>query len=170
MERIVTRRAFRISFLLLLGLLVGFFGARTSAQADASSTELAVVVNPQNPVNGLTLAELRRIYMGDQRYWSSKLQIQLLVRAPGPERDLILKVIYQLNESQYKQYWITKIFRGEASAEPVAVFSNGAAAEGVRGIPGAVACVDPHSVGSGLKVLKIDGKLPGEPGYPLRNH
>lgn len=163
----MNRRGFRIPFLLLVGLLVWMSSARTAAQSESTPGDLAVVVNQQNPVNGLTLAELRRVYLGDQRYWNSKLQIQLLVRAPGPERDLILKVIYQMNEAQYKQYWITKIFRGEASAEPVAVFSNGAAAEGVRGIPGAVACVDSRSVGSGLKVLKIDGKLPGDPGYPL---
>jgi hypothetical protein len=38
----------------------------------------------------------------------------------------------------------------------------------VTAIPGAVAFVDASQVPKGLKVLKIDGKLPADPTYPLR--
>jgi len=34
-------------------------------------------------------------------------------------------------------------------------------------IPGAIALIDTHDLKPGLKVLKIEGKLPGEEGYPL---
>jgi hypothetical protein len=34
--------------------------------------------------------------------------------------------------------------------------------------PGAIAFVDAARIPRGLKVLKIDGHLPGEPGYRLR--
>ena len=42
------------------------------------------------------------------------------------------------------------------------------ATELVAQIPGAVAFVDASQVPAGLKVIKINGHLPGEPGYPLR--
>jgi hypothetical protein len=42
------------------------------------------------------------------------------------------------------------------------------ATELVNAIPGSVAFVDASQVPKGLKILKIDGKLPGEKGYPLR--
>jgi len=42
------------------------------------------------------------------------------------------------------------------------------ATELVAAIPGAVAFVDAAKVPQGLKVLKIDGRLPGEKGYALR--
>jgi hypothetical protein len=37
----------------------------------------------------------------------------------------------------------------------------------VRDIPGAIALVPASKVPPGVKVLRIDGKRPGEPGYPL---
>ena len=48
------------------------------------------------------------------------------------------------------------------------VFSNEMATELVAAIPGAVAFVDAAKVPQGLKVLRIDGRLPGEKGYALR--
>ena len=47
------------------------------------------------------------------------------------------------------------------------VYSNESATELVASIPGAVAFVDAAQVPKGLKVLRIDGRLPGEKGYPL---
>jgi hypothetical protein len=41
------------------------------------------------------------------------------------------------------------------------------AAELALAIPGAVAFVEASQVPKGLKVLKINGLLPGEKGYPL---
>jgi hypothetical protein len=38
----------------------------------------------------------------------------------------------------------------------------------VAAIPGAIAFVDARNVKPGLKVLKVDGRLPGERDYPLR--
>ena len=35
-------------------------------------------------------------------------------------------------------------------------------------IPGAIAFIDSREVRPGAKVLRIDGRLPGQPGYPLR--
>ncbi len=48
------------------------------------------------------------------------------------------------------------------------VYSNEMATELTAAIPGAVAFVEAAQAPKGLKVLKINGKLPGQPGYPLR--
>ena len=72
-----------------------------------------------------------------------------------------------MNESEYKQYWIAQVFHGEAQAEPVTVFSNGMQKEAIGAFPGAIALVDLADVKPGMKVLKVDGHLPGEPGYPV---
>jgi len=42
------------------------------------------------------------------------------------------------------------------------------ATELAAGIPGAIAFVAADQIPRGLKVLKIDGRLPGARGYPLR--
>jgi hypothetical protein len=59
------------------------------------------------------------------------------------------------------------VFRGDAQAEPVALFSNGMQKEALIAFPGAVALVNFQDVKGGMKVVKVDGCLPGDAGYPL---
>jgi hypothetical protein len=72
-----------------------------------------------------------------------------------------------MSESEYKQYWIAQVFRGEAQAEPVALFSNGMQKEAIGALPGAIALVMVGDVKTGMKVIKVDGLMPGATGYPL---
>jgi hypothetical protein len=146
---------------------LGLAGA--SAATAVGDTDIAIVVRPDVPVDNLSFDDLRRLLLGNRQFWSSSLRVTLLVRAPGArERDVVLKTIYQMSEAQFRQYWIAKVFRAEATSSPRIVYSNEMAAEMAVAIPGAVAFVDASQVPQGLKVLKIDGLLPGEKGYPLR--
>lgn len=134
----------------------------------ATAADIAIVVRPDVPVDNLTFAELRRLMLGDRQFWTSNLKVTLLVRAPGArEREVVLKTIYQMSEAQFRQYWIAKVFRAEAASAPRIVYSNDMAAELATQIPGAVAFVDAGQIPPGLKVLKINGLLPRQSGYPL---
>jgi ABC-type phosphate transport system substrate-binding protein len=138
------------------------------AAGIAQAGDIAIVVSPDVPVSNLTFTELRHLFLGDRQFWSSNLRVTLLVRAPGArERDVVLKTIYQMSEAQFRQYWIAKVFRAEAASGPRIVYSNEMAVELVSGMPGAVAFVDAEQVPKGLKVLKINGLLPGAKDYPL---
>ena len=146
---------------------LGLAGA--SAATAVGDTDIAIVVRPDVPVDNLSFDDLRRLLLGNRQFWSSNLRVTLLVRAPGArERDVVLKSIYQMSEAQFRQYWIAKVFRAEATSSPRIVYSNEMAAELAVAIPGAVAFVEASRIPQGLKVLKIDGVLPGEKGYPLR--
>jgi ABC-type phosphate transport system substrate-binding protein len=135
----------------------------------AGGSDIAIVVRPDVPIDNLSFSELRRVLLGDRQFWSSNLRVTLLVRAPGArEREVVLKTIYQMSEAQFRQYWIAKVFRAEAASGPRIVYSNEMAAELALAIPGAVAFVEASQAPKGLKVLKINGLLPGEKGYPLR--
>ena len=139
------------------------------AAGPSEGNAIAIVVRPDVPVDNLSFAELRRLMLGDRQYWSSNLKVTLLVRAPGArERDVVLKTIYQMSEAQFRQYWIAKVFRAEAAAAPRIVYSNDMAADMAGQIPGAVAFVDATQIPTGLKVVKINGLLPQQAGYPLR--
>ncbi len=153
---------------LLAGCLCFMCPAPLAAQ-NASDIDVAVVVHPDAPVSSLTLAEVRQTFLGDRQYWSTNLAVVLLIRAPvARERNVVLKTIYQMTESQFKRYWIAKIFRAEVASAPKVVYSNDMANELVAAIPGAIAFIDAREVRPGVKVLRVDGHLPGEPGYPLR--
>ena len=131
--------------------------------------DIAVVVNSDTPVDDLSLAEVRKVLLGERQYWNSKLPVVLLIRAPvARERDVVLRVIYQMTETQFKQFWVAKIFRAEAASPPKIVYSNDMQYELVTAMPGAIAFVDAHNVRPGVKVLRVDGHLPGERDYALR--
>jgi ABC-type phosphate transport system substrate-binding protein len=150
--------------LLFLLPLQDFVLAQTSHGSD-----VAVVVNSDTPVTDLSLAEVRKVFLGERQYWNPKLPVVLLIRAPvARERDVVLRVIYQMSEEQYTQYWVAKIFRAEVTSPPKIVYSNDMQYELVTAIPGAIAFVDARNVHPGVKVVRVDGKLPGEKGYPLR--
>ena len=138
-------------------------------QAQSPGGDVAIVVHPETPVEAITLAEVRKVFRGDRQYWTPSLPVVLLVRAPvARERDVVLRVIYQMSEPQFKQYWIARIFRAEATSGPKIVYSNDVAGQLAGAIPGAVGFMPASEVKPPLKILRIDGKLPGEPGYLIR--
>src|SRR6266852_677423 len=140
-----------------------------SAAQTSRGADVAVVVNSDTPIADLSLSEVRKVLLGERQYWNSKLPVVLLIRAPAArERDVVLRVIYQMSEAQFKQYWVAKIFRAEVAAPPRIVYSNDMQYELVTAIPGAIAFVDARAVRPGARVLRVDGHLPGDKDYPLR--
>ncbi|MBP7147269.1 MAG: hypothetical protein KBD01_06970 [Acidobacteria bacterium] len=159
-RKVVFRVALALSFVCPLG---------AGAVAQDVRRDVAIVVRPEVPVEDLSLRELRLLLLGERQFWSPGMKVTLLMRAPAtPEREVILKRVYQMSEAEFRRYWIEKVFRAEAQSDPKIVYSNQTATELVAAIPGAVAFVDATQVPRGLKVLRVDGHLPGEKGYPLR--
>jgi ABC-type phosphate transport system substrate-binding protein len=131
--------------------------------------DIAVVVNPDVPVNNLTFAEMRKIMLGDRQFWKPGLRITLLIRAPvAQEREVVLRQVYQMSEAQFRQYWIGKVFRAESAGSPKIVYSNDMALQLVAAIPGSIALVEAAKAPKELKVVRVDGKLPGDRGYALQ--
>ncbi|HUA13906.1 MAG TPA: hypothetical protein VMG31_01310 [Verrucomicrobiae bacterium] len=153
---------------LMLTLMLAAGGAWVSATAQ--SADVAVIVNPANSVSNISLADLRKIFAGSKRSWSGGVPVRLVVRAPGCRERLSLLRLLGMSETEYKQYWTAQVFRGDADSEPVALPSFGMVKEAVVAFPGAISLADAGSIRTGMyvKVLKIDGHLPGDPGYPLR--
>lgn len=130
--------------------------------------EMAVVVHPQLKLENISRERLRRIFMGDQQFWPGGKPVTLLVQHPSTEeRGQLLRSVFRMSETQYKQYWIAKVFRAEIASGPKTVLSNEMAAHLVESIPGAIALMPLKEVPEGLKVLRIDGQLPGDTGYGL---
>jgi len=132
-------------------------------------TTVAVVVHPDTPLDTLSLADLRRVLLGDREFWTPGVRIALFIRAPiAAERDAAVKTVCQMTEAQFRQHWIGKVFRADTQAGPRIVYSNDMAIDQVSRTPGALAFVSAPVTAKNVKVLKIDGKLPGQAGYPIR--
>src|SRR6476469_6389391 len=125
--------------------------------AQRHDVDVAVVVHPDTPISNLSMAEVRKVFLGDRQYWSTNVPVVLLIRAPvARERDVVLKRIYQMSDAQFKQYWISKIFRAESASAPKVVYSNDMANELVSAIPGAIAFIDAREVRPGANIFRVD--------------
>lgn len=162
-----TKRLALLPVAALLALAVPVLSRGATPQGAQS--DIAMIVGAKTQVDNVTAGDLKKILMGDRQYWSPGQRIVLLIRAPqARERDVLLKRIYQMSESQFRQYWVAKVFRADAPAGPKVVYSNQTALDLVASLPGAVAFVDAAEVPRGARVVKIDGRLPGDKGYLLQ--
>ena len=162
----ITRR--HTPLLVLLGSLL-FPALDASGQGAVAQSPIAIVVHKDTGVDNLSLEQLRNVFLANQQFWPDRTRITLLVRAPkSDERDLILNKIYQMDEAQFRQYWIAKMFRAEVPRGPKIVFSTDMALELVVAIPGSISFINADEVTNDVHLVRIDGKLPNDAGYPLK--
>jgi hypothetical protein len=153
--------------LIVASVAIYLAGLAGMPSAVAQTGSVAVVVNEKNPVNNLSSVELRKLFGGEKHAWPGGTPVKLFVRMPGAYERVVLLKLLGLSESEYKRYWVGQVFRGEAQAEPVGLFSNGMQKEAVVNYPGALALVNLQDIKLGMKVVKVDGHMPTEAGYPF---
>ncbi len=158
-----------IRYLFFLAALLVSCGMPAALADDAVSTPIAIVVHQDTDVDNLSLQDLRNIFLANQQFWPDRTRIILLVRAPkSEERDFVLNRIYQMDEAQFRQYWIAKMFRAEVPRGPKIVFSNDMAIDLVVAIPGSISFIAADQVSDAVRIVRVDGKLPSDDGYPLK--
>ncbi|MCZ6887684.1 MAG: hypothetical protein O7H39_04235 [Gammaproteobacteria bacterium] len=152
---------------LLISLIVVMFTA-APASAEEARSPVVIVANVSVTEDNLSLQALRRIFMAEQQYWPDRSRIILLVQAPNAyEREIVLDRIYGMTETEYKKYWVAKMFRAEVPSGPKIVFSVNMARELVQSMKGAITFIPADEVQGYGKIIRVDGKLPNDPGYPL---
>jgi hypothetical protein len=152
----------------ILGLLVMLACSLGSSQASQTG-DIAVVVNSSNPVNDLSLSELRNMLTGDRRFWKGNVRIKLILREPGTrDRDAVLGLLLKMDNKEFASQWRAKVFRGEASEEPLSVRAASHVEQYLLENPGAITFMTGKITAPNLKVLRLEGKLPGEQGYALK--
>jgi len=93
----------------------------------------------------------------------------LVLRTPGtPEHDPVIMRLLNMSDSDFGRMWKNKEFRGELFGLPEFRSSDSQVFQYVREHPGAIGIVAARSVPMDIKLLRIEGKLPGEPSYPLK--
>jgi ABC-type phosphate transport system substrate-binding protein len=156
---------------LLAALAAVCLPPRGSAKAGAQgSNEIAVIVNKSNPVEDLPLAELREYFLAERGHWpNGGGKVRVVMLDPGlPARDVALRLIYNMNEKAYVSYFLGKKFRGELLEEPRQQSTAADVIKFVSFVPGAIGYVRPEEVDASVKVIRVDGLAPGDPGYKLK--
>jgi hypothetical protein len=151
-------------------------GSRSLATPAGLPEAFTVIVHPAVPAVDVSLAQLREIFLGRQRTWSDGTPVVLIVQSAATRsRAVLLRVIYRMDEGAFRRYSIAWTF-GESAwsvaprgvgAGPTLVSSDALARRLTATIAGAIAVVPAGEVDGGVKVLRVDGRLPGDAGYAL---
>jgi len=130
-----------------------------------------VIVNKSNPVESMSMAQLRKLILGDVRAWQDHKAVALVSRDPSTKvYQCALSSIVRLSPAEYQRYVMNAEFRGDEPMAIQVVDSDAQAARIVSGTAGGFAIVEANSVAASagtVKVLHIEGKAVGQPGYPL---
>ena len=152
-------------------LLTATLSARSRGPSRQLSVDddLAIIVHVSNPVDQLTLAELRRIFLFQTQTWGHGRKITVMSREKGQaERSEAIRLICGMSEEQYDRHILFQTFRGTMNQGPREILSASAMLRFVFNVPGAIGYVPAEAADGSTKVLRIDGMLPGDDRYPLR--
>ena len=138
---------------------------------SAARGSVAIIVNKSNTVNEVSSAQLRKVLLGDETRWPGHDKITILLLSPGTEeRKTLLRILLRMSDDDFTRHWVSRVFQGEATAGPKTASSPASMLKLVAGLPSALGIVDAEDVppgDPGVKVLRVDGKTPGEDGYPF---
>lgn len=134
-----------------------------------SEQNLAIIVNQSNPVENLSLSDLRRVFLGERSHWPNGRRITLVMMETGtPERKAMLRDIYQMSEKDFDTHFLHGLFTGEVFVSPKTLANASGVRKFIFNVPGAIGYVRGVETDNSVKVLRIDGHLPEDKEYPLR--
>ncbi len=135
-----------------------------AASAFAVARDLALIVNKGNQVKALTSAELAKLSSGAMA-WPAGGKVTFVLRDPAnPAVKPVLEKVFGISAEKLK---------ATIAANPsffVVVPDDATVIRMVESLPGAVGLIDIYSVTSGVNVLRVNGKLPLEPGYAMHGN
>jgi hypothetical protein len=151
----------------LIAFFVALFVLTVGVSADAGAGgRLAVVVAKDFPLDNVSFGDLKRLYMGYPVDAGGKRVIPLALQSRSPERVQFDQKVLGMSPVAVARYWVDRRIRGE-SGPPKSIDSPHILLRVVDKLNGALGYVRADSVGSAVKVLRIDGKAPSDPGYRL---
>jgi ABC-type phosphate transport system substrate-binding protein len=139
--------------------------------SPAAAKDIAVISNKGNGLHALTLTDLSKICKGQSHRWPDGKEVVFIMRDPNsPEMKMVLQRIYGMSSEQVKSL-IAAANQGHRDRTPILVTdSDESVLKAVRSMPGAIGVVDVYSINGSIDVLKIDGKVPLDPGYVLHGN
>lgn len=144
----------------------------SASVCPAKESVLTVIVNTSNPTESISKTQLRALLLGEVDQWANKNQIILVQREPTSQAfQKTLRLILHMTEGDYARWLLQSEFRGRKLPLVKILNSDESASKFVYNVPGALAITDgvpSGAISSDIKVLRVDGKLPGDPGYAFK--
>jgi len=137
----------------------------------ALAKDLALIANKGGSVSVLTMPELVKLCKAQTNRWPDGKSVTLVVRDPASaEMKMVLEKVYSMTPDAVNELIATANHGRMNHPAILVVSSDDELVKKVGGTPGAVGLVDVYAINSSVDVIKIGGKLPFEPGYPLHGN
>jgi ABC-type phosphate transport system substrate-binding protein len=147
-------------------LIASFLTGSVIAQDKAG--DLAIIVAKNSAIDSLTSEELHRIFFEEKTKDPDGHRFVIIMRETGsPENAAAMASIYKFDAGEYDTYFLRAVFAGRATGKPQQLNGSAAVRQFIASTPGAIGYARASEVDDTLKVVKVDGKLPGDAGYPL---
>jgi hypothetical protein len=128
---------------------------------------LAVVVAKSSSVQDVSLSELKRIFTNEGDSDSSGQRYVPFNHPPHTtDRVAFDKIVLGMSPDEVSQFWIDRRIRG-LSGPPRSVDSLSLLLRLIGRLPGAVSYARPAQLTGDVRAVRVNGKLPGDPDYPL---
>jgi ABC-type phosphate transport system substrate-binding protein len=128
--------------------------------------QVAIIVNPANPLEELSLDKVRRLFLGQVKTFPTGSRARLawhVGSAATFDRSAL-----GLQPEIVRSRWMAMIFRGEAKTFPTELATPDDVKQFVRSHADAIAFLPQANVDGTVKVLTIEGKRPNDAGYVIR--
>jgi hypothetical protein len=139
-----------------------------AAAPRSGEVAMAVIVHGENPLRDVKSSDLKGYLRLDRQFWpNGKRVVLFLPPSDSAAKRALNEKVYGMDEDQLRKYWVRKVYAGEIPKPPQVAKGAAAAGKLVAATEGAVSVVRVDELPEGVRVLTIDGKQPGEEGYPL---
>ena len=150
----------RRAVIFLMSILVLSFAATASAQ------EYAVIVNRSNPVETISMTDLRKIVLAEVNHWARDSK-PISVLVTKTEQPGTLQAVCSMTEKDLRFHIMRAKFNGQSAQPPTVLVSAAKVKETVVATAGAIGIILASDADGSVKILKISGLAPGESGYPV---
>lgn len=133
-----------------------------------SDLALAVIVAPTNKLTNISVADLRRVFQSERLTDPDGNRLIALNHPPKTvDRVGFDEVVMGMDPEAVGRFWIDRKIRG-GSGPPRTVESLATLRRVVEKLPGAIGYIRPAQLSNEVRAIRVDGKLPEDPGYPVR--
>jgi hypothetical protein len=137
------------------------------AVLPAHAKDLAVVVNKANDTKAITAADLTKLLKTSTKKWGNGQDVLIVMRDPNtPEMKVVVQKVFGIPADQVKAL-ATSANQGRSTPAFIFADSDDMVLKLVAGSAGAIGVADVYTINSTVNVIKVDGKMPLEPGYLL---
>lgn len=149
----------------------GWLALLAMCSTFATARDVALIANKSSRLDTLSQSELIKICKGQSQHWPDGKPVTFITRDPAsPEMKLVVEKIYAMPKDEVSALIVNANHSRMSHPAIQVVDSDEELVKKVANTPGAIGLVDVYAITGSVKVLRIGGKLPLQPGYLLHGN